>query len=112
MTVAVIINSSIQALQSMRGVSTIVAATTVAEVGDLKRFHTPSELTAYLGLVPSEHSTGPKIKRGPITKRACTSCLDRGSPGLPASGTDKSGVAQAAGRASGIRLRHCMESPT
>ncbi len=58
----------VQALQSMRGVSTIVAATTVAELGDLKRFRTPSELMSYLGLVPSEHSSGPKIKRGPITK--------------------------------------------
>jgi transposase len=58
----------VQALQSMRGVSTIVAATTVAEVGDLKRFQTPSELMSYLGLVPSEHSSGQKIKRGSITK--------------------------------------------
>ncbi|BBO72723.1 IS110 family transposase [Desulfosarcina widdelii] len=58
----------VQALQSMRGVSTIVAATTVAEIGDLKRFQTPSELMSYLGLVPSEHSSGPKTKRGPITK--------------------------------------------
>jgi transposase len=58
----------VQALQSMRGVSTIVAATTVAEVGDLKRFHTPSELMSYLGLVPSEHSSGQKTKRGSITK--------------------------------------------
>jgi len=58
----------VQALQSMRGVSTIVAATTVAEIGDLKRFQTPSELMSYLGLVPAEHSSGPKIKRGSITK--------------------------------------------
>jgi transposase len=58
----------VQALQSMRGVSTIVAATTVAEIGDLKRFQTPSELMSYLGLVPSEHSSGPKTKRGSITK--------------------------------------------
>mgnify|MGYP000185737410 FL=1 len=58
----------VQALQSMRGVSTIVAATTVAEIGDLKRFHTPSELMSYLGLVPSEHSSGQKTKRGSITK--------------------------------------------
>jgi transposase len=58
----------VQALQSMRGVSTIVAATIVAEVGDLKRFQTPSELMSYLGLVPSEHSSGQKIKRGSITK--------------------------------------------
>jgi len=57
-----------QALQSMRGVSTIVAATTVAEVGDLKRFDTPAELMSYLGLVPSEHSSGQKTKRGSITK--------------------------------------------
>lgn len=58
----------VQALQSMRGVSTIVAATTVAEVGDLKRFDTPAALMSYLGLVPSEHSSGQKIKRGSITK--------------------------------------------
>jgi transposase len=58
----------VQALQAMRGVSTIVAATTVAEVGDLKRFQTPSELMSYLGLVPSEHSSGQKTKRGSITK--------------------------------------------
>ncbi len=58
----------VQALQSMRGISMIVAATTVAEVGDLKRFHTPAELMSYLGLVPSEHSSGQKTKRGSITK--------------------------------------------
>ena len=58
----------VQALQSLRGVSTIVAATTVAEIGDLKRFQTPGELMSYLGLVPSEHSSGEKTKRGSITK--------------------------------------------
>ncbi len=58
----------VQAFQSMRGVSTIVAATTVAEIGDLKRFHTPAELMSYLGLVPSEYSSGQKTKRGSITK--------------------------------------------
>jgi transposase len=56
------------ALQSMRGVSMIVAATTVAEVGDLKRFQSPAELMSYLGLVPSEHSSGQKTRRGSITK--------------------------------------------
>lgn len=58
----------VQALQSLRGVSTIVAATTVAEIGDLNRFRTPPELMSYLGLVPSEHSSGQKTKRGSITK--------------------------------------------
>jgi transposase len=58
----------VQALQSLRGVSLIVAATTVAEVGDLKRFQSPVELMSYLGLVPSEHSSGQRTRRGSITK--------------------------------------------
>jgi len=58
----------VKALQSLRGVSMIVSSTTVAEIGDLKRFKSPSELMSYLGLVPSEHSSGEKTKRGSITK--------------------------------------------
>jgi transposase len=58
----------VQALQSLRGVSLIVAATTVAEIGDFKRFQNPEELMSYLGLVPSEHSSGQKTRRGSITK--------------------------------------------
>ena len=56
------------ALQSARGVSLIVAVTVLAEIGDLTRFESPDQLMAYLGLVPSEHSSGDKIKRGGITK--------------------------------------------
>jgi transposase len=55
-------------LMAMRGMDLISAASFVAEIGDLARFQTPTELMAYLGLVPSEDSTGDKIKRGPITK--------------------------------------------
>lgn len=58
----------VQALQSLRGVSLIVATTTVAEIGSFKRFGHPEQLMQYLGLMPSEHSTGERIKRGPITK--------------------------------------------
>jgi transposase len=58
----------VKALQAMRGISLIVAATTVAEIGDMSRFANPRELMAYLGLNPSEHSSGDKIKRGSITK--------------------------------------------
>lgn len=47
-----------QALQTLRGVSLIVATTTIAELGDLTRFASPVELMSYLGLVPSEHSSG------------------------------------------------------
>jgi transposase len=58
----------VQALQTLRGVSLIVASTTVAELGDLKRFENPRCLMAYLGLVPSEHSSGETNKKGGITK--------------------------------------------
>ena len=54
--------------EAMRGVSLIVAVTTVAELGDLNRFDHPSKLMAHLGLIPSEYSSGNSIKRGPITK--------------------------------------------
>lgn len=58
----------VEALQALRGVSLIVAVTIVAELGDLSRFDSPRQVMAYLGLVPSEHSSGESIKRGPITK--------------------------------------------
>jgi len=58
----------VEALQALRGVSLVVAATTVAELGDLSRFDHPRQLMAYLGLVPSEHSSGETTKRGGITK--------------------------------------------
>ena len=56
------------ALQSVRGVSLIVAVTILAEIGDLSRFESPDQLMAYLGLVPSIYSTGGHTKRGGITK--------------------------------------------
>ena len=58
----------VKALMAMRGMGLISAATFLAEIGDLSRFQHPRELMGYLGLVPSEDSTGDKIRRGPITK--------------------------------------------
>lgn len=55
-------------LQALRGVGPIVAATIVAELGDLRRFKTASHLMSYVGLVPSERSSGPRTSRGSITK--------------------------------------------
>ena len=52
----------------MRGVALIVAVTVAAEVGDFRRFANPRQLMAYLGLVPSEHSSGSTVRRGGITK--------------------------------------------
>jgi transposase len=49
----------VAALQALRGVSFITAVAVVAELGDLTRFGHPRELMAYLGLVPSEYSSGP-----------------------------------------------------
>jgi len=58
----------VAALRAMRGIDLVAATVVLAEIGDLSRFATPRELMAYLGLVPSEHSTGDRIKRGAITK--------------------------------------------
>jgi transposase len=58
----------VEALQALRGVSLIIAVAVVSELGDLSRFDNPRQVMAYLGLIPREHSTGERIKRGPITK--------------------------------------------
>jgi len=58
----------IEALMALRGVNLLTAATIVAEIGELKRFASAPQLMAYLGVVPSEHSSGPKQTRGGITK--------------------------------------------
>ena len=58
----------VEALQALRGVAPIVATTTVSEIGDITRFENPRQFMAYLGLVPSEHSSGQSVKRGSITK--------------------------------------------
>ena len=52
----------------MRGISLITAATLAAELGDFHRFEHPGQLMAYLGLIPSEHTSGDKHRKGPITK--------------------------------------------
>ena len=58
----------IQALQALRGVQTVVAITVVAELGDLTRFHNPRQLASFVGLIPSEYSSGDKRRQGGITK--------------------------------------------
>jgi transposase len=58
----------VRALQALRGVALVAAATLVAELGDITRFDNPRQLMAYLGLVPSEHSSGGKRRQGGLTK--------------------------------------------
>jgi transposase len=54
----------VSALQALRGMALVGAATLVAELGDITRFANPRQLMAYLGLVPSEHSSGSTRRQG------------------------------------------------
>jgi len=58
----------VEALMAFRGFKEVAAMTLVAELGDLRRFASPRSLMAFLGLVPSEHSTGTRRYQGAITK--------------------------------------------
>jgi transposase len=58
----------VEALCLLKGINLIVAATILSVTGDLRRFASPMQLSAYLGSVPSEHSSGSSVKRGGITK--------------------------------------------
>ena len=58
----------IEALQALRGIAQVSAATIVAELGQVSRFGRPPQLMSYSGTVPSEHSSGDRTRRGGITK--------------------------------------------
>lgn len=60
--------SVVMALQGLRGIDQISAISLVAEIGDIGRFAHPRQLMGYLGLVPSEYSSGDRVARGSITK--------------------------------------------
>ena len=55
-------------LMCLRGIDTLTAAGLCAEIGDFTRFRHPAQVMSYLGVVPSEHSSGERRRRGPITK--------------------------------------------
>ena len=56
------------ALRALRGIDSVSAIGLVCEIGDIQRFATARQLMGYLGLVPSESSSGPSVRRGSITK--------------------------------------------
>jgi transposase len=58
----------VAALMSLRGVALLTGATLVAELGDLERFASAPQLMSYLGLCPSEHTSGATRQQGGITK--------------------------------------------
>jgi len=102
----------VEAYQAMRGVAFLTAVTFVAEIGDVRRFETPRQLMAYLGLVPSERSTGEQVRRGGITKAGKPKsppgpnrrCLD-----LSLSGSPESTSAGATGDPPQDRADYCLE---
>jgi len=58
----------VEALECLRGVKTLTAMTLATEIGDIQRFPSPRALMGWVGLVPSENSSGDREQRGPITK--------------------------------------------
>jgi transposase len=58
----------VEALMALRGIKLITAMTVMAELGDITRFDSPRQLMRFLGLVPSEASSGLTRRRGGITK--------------------------------------------
>jgi len=58
----------VEAAMGFRGFKEVAAMVVIAEIGDFRRFKHPKQLMAYLGLVPSEESSGGKRKQGAITK--------------------------------------------
>jgi transposase len=58
----------VKALQAMRGVEFVTAVTVAAEVGDFRRFKSAGDFMGYVGLIPSEQTTGQTRRLGPITK--------------------------------------------
>ena len=58
----------VRALQALRGIDEVAAIGLVAEIGDIGRFACPRQLMGYLGLVPSEASSGDRVRKGAITK--------------------------------------------
>ena len=78
----------VKALQALRGIDQISAIGLVAEIGDIGRFAHPRQLMAYLGLVPSEYSSGERVvawQHHQDRQCACATTADRGGVELPLS---------------------------
>jgi len=59
---------SVSTLSAFKGIKTLIALSFIAEIGDFRRFSSAAQFMAFLGLVPSEHSSGSKHRQGSITK--------------------------------------------
>ena len=102
----------VEAYQAMRGASFLVAVTFAAEIGDVRRFDTPRQLTSFLGLVPAESSTGDTIRRKGLTlagnRRARRALVEEAwTYRYPAEG--QRDLESAARRPAQARARHRLE---
>ena len=94
----------VRALQALRGVDLIVAVTFATEIGDVRRFESPRQLMGYLGLVPSERSTGETVRRGGDHQ-------GRQRPGAPHAGRERLDLPTSAEGRQGEALRLEQTSP-
>ena len=100
-------------MKAMRGASFLVAVTFAAEIGDVRRFDTPRQLMAFLGLVPAERSTGDTIRRKGLTlagNRRARRALIEAALDIPLSRESQRDLESPAGSAAKARARHCLES--
>jgi len=105
---------SVKKLRAFRGIGTLTAMVLIAEITDFRRFPSPKALMAFLGLIPSEKSSGDKRKDGSITKagniRCRTSIVESvqhyvKKPHISAQMKEK--LAEVDGKSANIAL-HCM----
>jgi len=65
---------SVKKLRAFKGIGTLTAMLIISEITDFRRFPTPRALMAFLGLIPSENSSGETQRGGPITKTGNSRC--------------------------------------
>ena len=94
----------VKALTRFRGIRTLTALGLIAEIGDFARFSHPGELASWLGIVPSEYSSGESQHRGHITKTG-----NRHAPTRPSTGPEPSPRAWQAQVRLNHRYRHLSQ---
>jgi transposase len=110
----------VERLRCFRGIETHSAMVLATEIGDWRRFDSPRQLMAYLGLVPSEHSSGEKRRQGAITKCGNTHCRHvlvqaawsyQRKPALSAPLKRRQRGQSTAPREQALRTRRCAKEP-
>ena len=103
----------VEALQALRGVQVTVAVTTVAELGDLTRFDNPKPLMKFLGLIPSEYSTGSDAGSVRLSMPATRMHVARAwqVPGLTAIPPQSAGISNSAWNNTAKRSRTSAGKP-